>query len=180
MMRQGAVVVVEPGGVQGFHRLRRLLMQDLASLLQHRAVGDFLGQRMLENVLDFGKRGLFVEKLFALERGEQAVQVGFGLSDDLADQTHGKLATNDRELLQQGFLVWQRGGRCGRPARLARWSGICRVVGRGATCRASPPSRPNTPCSYNSCTISSMKNGVPWVLSRMSCLRASVGRRPAA
>ena len=61
---------------------------------------------MLEDVLHFGKRGLFVEKLFALERGKEAVQFIFGLGDHLADQTHRELTPNDRELLQQGFLVW--------------------------------------------------------------------------
>ena len=65
-------------------RLRRLLVQRFASLLEHRVVGDFLGQRMLEDVLDFGKRGLFVEKLFALEGGKEAIQFVFGLGDHLA------------------------------------------------------------------------------------------------
>ena len=89
-----------------FDRLRRVLVQGFAPLLQHRAVGHFLRQRMLEDVLDFGKRGLFVEKLFALEGGEQAIQFVFRLGDDLADQAQRELPANDRELLQQGFLVW--------------------------------------------------------------------------
>ena len=37
---------------------------------------------------------------------EEAIQFVFGLGDHLADQTQGKLAPDDRELLQQGFLVW--------------------------------------------------------------------------
>jgi hypothetical protein len=61
---------------------------------------------MLEEVLHLRKRGLFVEKLLALERGKQAIQFLFGLGDDLLDQAYGELPTNDRELLQQGFLVW--------------------------------------------------------------------------
>ena len=44
---------------------------------------------MLEDVLDLGKRGLFVEKLFVLEGGKQAIQFLFGLGDDLADQLSG-------------------------------------------------------------------------------------------
>ena len=61
---------------------------------------------MLENVLDFRKRGLFVEKFFALQGGKEAIQFVFGLGDDLADQTHRELPADHRELLQQGFLVW--------------------------------------------------------------------------
>ena len=62
-----------------------------ALLLQHRAVGDLLGQRMLEDVFHFGKGRLLVEKLFALQRGQQAVQFVFGLGDHLADQAQRKL-----------------------------------------------------------------------------------------
>ena len=40
---------------------------------------------MLENVFDFRKGGLLVEKLLALERGQQAIQVCFGLGENLAD-----------------------------------------------------------------------------------------------
>ncbi len=50
---------------------------------------------MLEDVLDFGKRGLLVEKLFALERGEEAIEFLFGLGDDLAHQAQGELPPND-------------------------------------------------------------------------------------
>ena len=62
---------------------------------------------MLEDILDFGKRGLLVEKLFALERGKEAIEFVFGLGDHLADQTQRELPPDDRELLQQGFLVWR-------------------------------------------------------------------------
>ncbi len=51
-----------------------------------------------------GKRGLFVEKLLTLERGEEAVQFLFGLGDDLAEQAQRKRSSDDRELLQQGLL----------------------------------------------------------------------------
>ena len=67
-------------------RLRRALVQGFPLLLQHRAVGHLLRQRMLEDVLDLGKRRLFVEKLFALERGEEAIEFFFRLRDDVAEQ----------------------------------------------------------------------------------------------
>ena len=63
--------------------------------MQHRAVGHFLRQGMLENVLHFGERGLLVEKLFALERRKQAIEFFFGLSDNLADETQRELPADD-------------------------------------------------------------------------------------
>jgi hypothetical protein len=35
----------------------------------------------------------------------EAVELGFRLRDDVADQAQGELAANDGELLQEGFLV---------------------------------------------------------------------------
>jgi len=58
---------------------------------------------VLKNVLHFGKRGLFVEKLFALEGGQEAVQFGFGLGEDLLHQTQGEFPPDDCELLQEGL-----------------------------------------------------------------------------
>ena len=72
--------------------------------MQHRAVGDFLGQGVLEDILDLRKRRLLVEKLFALEGGEEAIEFLFGLGDDLAEQAQRELAPNDGQLLQEGFL----------------------------------------------------------------------------
>jgi hypothetical protein len=90
--------------VQGFNGLGDLLVQSFAPLLEHCAVGDLLRERVLKNVLDFGKGGLFVEKLFVLKGSKEAIQFIFGLGDHLAKQTHRELATDDRKLLEQRFL----------------------------------------------------------------------------
>ena len=50
--------------IQGSQSLGPSAREGFASLLQHGAIGHFLGQRMLKEVLDFGKRGLLVQKLF--------------------------------------------------------------------------------------------------------------------
>jgi len=55
---------------------------------------------MLKKVFDFRKRGLLIEKLFVLERGQQPIEVLFRLRDDLTEETERKLASDDRELLQ--------------------------------------------------------------------------------
>ena len=104
---------------------------------------------MLEDVLDFGKRRLFVEKLFALERGEQAIQFLFGLGDDLADQTQRELAPNDRELLQQGFLFRREAVNAGGEDAL---HGGGRYAGRWVVarpCRCPYAVTASTPCSTN-------------------------------
>ena len=123
-----------------------------------------------------GKRGLFVEKLFALEGGQEAIQFVFGLGDHLADQTQRELAANDGELLEQGFLVWREAVDAGGEDALHGGRKMQVACGRGSA-HAVPlrASRTNTPCSSNSWTISSMKNGVPSVFSKMSCLRACRG-----
>ena len=61
-------------------------MQGFASLLENRVVRHFLSEGMLENILNLWKRGLLVEKLFVLQRGQKPIEVVFGLSDDLADE----------------------------------------------------------------------------------------------
>src|SRR5262245_33554658 len=60
---------------------------------------------MLEQVFTLGKCWLFVEKLFALEGGEQAVEFFFRLGDDLVDQTQRELSPNDGQLVQEGFFL---------------------------------------------------------------------------
>ena len=105
---------------------------------QHRAVSHFLRQRMLEQVLHFRKRGLFVEKLFALERGEQAVECLFGLGDHLAHQAQRELPPNDGELLEKAFSSGAR-----RSMRAARTpctvEGICRASGADGAVTADRP-----------------------------------------
>ena len=77
---------------------------------------------MLEDVLGFGKRRLFVEKFFALERGEEAIEFVFRLGNDLAEKTQRELPPNDGELLKRAFSSAAR-----RSMRAA--STPCTVVG---------------------------------------------------
>ena len=69
---------------------------------------------MLEEVLDLRKGRLFVEKLFALERGEEAIEFFFRLSNDLLNETQRELSPNDGELVEQGFFVWGKSVDAGR------------------------------------------------------------------
>ncbi len=57
--------------------------------------GYFLRERVLEEVFHFGERGLLVEKLFALQRRQQAIEFVFRLREDVLHQAEGKLPAND-------------------------------------------------------------------------------------
>jgi hypothetical protein len=50
-------------------------MQGFASFVQHRAVSDLLGEGVLKKIFHLGERRLLVEKLLALERGEETIQL---------------------------------------------------------------------------------------------------------
>ena len=103
VMRQVTVVLVEVGLVEHFYRLRCFLMESFTLFLEYRSIGHFLRQCMLEDVFNLWKRGLFVEKFFVLEGGQQAVEVGFGLGDDLAHEAQGKLAANNSSCCSKAF-----------------------------------------------------------------------------
>src|SRR5262245_13989107 len=69
---------------------------------------------MLKEVLHFRKRWLFIEKLFALEGGEETIKFFFRAWNDLAEETQGELAPNDGQLLHEGFLFTRQSVDAGR------------------------------------------------------------------
>src|SRR5262245_32083384 len=77
VMREVAVVLLQAIAIELFDRISDLLVLRFALLLQYRVIGDILRQGVLEDILDLGKRGLFVEKLLVLERGEESIEFGF-------------------------------------------------------------------------------------------------------
>src|SRR5262245_20510541 len=95
VMRQLAVVLVQGGMVEGFHGLRRALMEGFASLVEHRAVGHLLSQGVLEAILGLGEGRLLVEKLFALQGGEEAIEFFLRVWKNLVEETQRELAPND-------------------------------------------------------------------------------------
>ena len=79
-------------------------MQKLAPLDQHRVVGDLLGERVLEDVLDVAHRGLLVDELGQLQVAEHPVEIVVGLPGDLAYQRERKLLSDHGQRLQQLLL----------------------------------------------------------------------------
>ena len=61
-------------------------MSGPAAFDQHRVVRDFLGQRVLEAVLDIADRGLLVDELGQLQIAEHSIELVIGLAGHLADQ----------------------------------------------------------------------------------------------
>ena len=92
---------------------------------------------MLEDVFDFGKRGLFVEKLFALERGQQPIEFVFGLGDDLPDRLNGNSRPMTESCCSRAFS--SGASRSMRAARIAcTVEGICSVAVDGAVTADRP------------------------------------------
>ena len=60
---------------------------------------------MLKEIVGLGQGRLLIEKLFALEGGEEVVERLFWLGNHLAHQTQRELAPNDGQLVQEGFLI---------------------------------------------------------------------------
>ena len=93
VMRELAVMIFGVRTIDRFHRDAGTLVQRLTFALQQGAVGHFLGQRVLGDVIDVGQRGLFVNEFLGLQRRQGPEQAVFVLVDDLAHQTQRKLAT---------------------------------------------------------------------------------------
>jgi hypothetical protein len=95
-------------------------VQSFALLVQHRAVRHLLRQDMLEDVFHLGKGRLLVEKLLALERRQQPVEVGFRLENDLRIKLNGNRPMTEAVAAELSRLTPV--GRCAPPELLARWT----------------------------------------------------------
>ena len=87
----------------------------------------------------------------------------------LFEQTRGRILCRSRRGFAAGLSLLVATGRYVRQGRLGRWGegGGLRDGGQLPALRRSA----NIPCSANACTISSMKKGLPSVLSRMNFFR---------
>src|SRR5262249_41190157 len=125
---------------------------------------------MLKDVLHVRQRRLFVHKLLVLQRRQYAIQLLLGSGDDLAHQAERKLPPHDGKLLEQGFFVRREPINARRQHALDRSREVQRGWQRCDLSRSSSVTDYHT-LLKNSWIISSIKNGVPSVFSRMSCLR---------
>ncbi|MCY1499059.1 hypothetical protein D9M68_330640 [compost metagenome] len=104
VIREFAAVFVELAIELGFDGPSRALVQRPAPLAQQRAVGDLLGQRVLEAVLHLRKRWLFVDEFSGLQSCQQGLRFVLRTIDDPREQAPGKHLADDRQRLQQSFF----------------------------------------------------------------------------
>src|ERR1700730_17817690 len=105
MTRQLAQMVVQ---LLGEHRLERLagaFVQELAALDQPRVVSHFLRQRVLEGVLDVGKRRLLVDELAELKVRQHPLQLSVRFADHPLYQAEPEFLAHYSQGLQQVFLI---------------------------------------------------------------------------
>ena len=122
---------------------------------------------MLEGVFVFGKRGLLVDKLRGLQVREQRRQFIVGLADHAPHQPDRKFLADHRERLQQ--LLVRAASLSMRAASIPLTVDGIWIDVSGLTIDTTP-SRASTPWSNSTCTISSIKNGLPCVRSMIVAL----------
>ena len=105
MMGQPLDLLRQPIVVELLDRLHDARMQCFAALQQHAAVGHFVGQRVLEGVLEVGEETLLVHEFPGLQRTETLVQQLLGKLDDRLQQRVGHILADHRRSLQQMLVV---------------------------------------------------------------------------
>ena len=136
-------------------------MQHPPPLVQETSVGHLVGEGMLEGILPLGEQARLVEELGRLEVRETTMQrvlgqLGDGLEEGKGTSVPMTAAVCSRRLSSAGS----------RSMRAA--STACTVAGTCSVCRALPGDRrPGSPTStwvsIRVRTLSSRKNGFPWV-----------------
>src|SRR5207245_10457867 len=102
---EGGRSLVELGWALLLDELGDRGMGALAALGELGAVGDFLGERMLEGVLDLGEEHLLEDQIASAERANGVFQLRLGkLGDPLEDRLREALA-DDRRGLQKAPLA---------------------------------------------------------------------------
>jgi hypothetical protein len=105
MMGQPLDLLRQPIVVEPLDRLHDARMQCFAPLLQHTAIGNFLGQGVLEGVFEVGEQTLLVQELPGLQRTKMLVQQLLGKLDDRLQQRVGHILADHRRGLQQMLVV---------------------------------------------------------------------------
>ncbi|MCY1283203.1 hypothetical protein D9M70_320760 [compost metagenome] len=101
---QLAAIVLEPALEQVLDRARRDFMQGAAAFGQQRIARDFLGQCVLEGVLDFRERRSFVDEIRSLQVGQQRMQFVVLQLGHPQHQALREFLADHRQRLQQFFL----------------------------------------------------------------------------
>ena len=117
---EDALELAEPAGVELLHRLADAGMELAALRREEALVGDLLGQRVLEDVLELRGAAELPDELLPLEVGEVGLEA-LGIGQSLEDAV-GEDPPDDRGLL-------------GRPVASRRAAGRAGPSGRPGACR---------------------------------------------
>src|SRR5262249_3708188 len=91
-------------GVEAFHCVDDAGVDVATAIAQHPGVGDVVGERVLESVLQVGKELSCIKKLGILQIAQQAAEVVLREPGNPVQQGQRDVVTNDRRLLQETLL----------------------------------------------------------------------------
>ena len=163
MVGQPLHVFGQPVRIEALDRADDAGVQVLAPLLEQRAVGDFMGERVLEGVLGIWKKPRLVQKLRLLQMRESPLhrvlrQLGHGV-----EQPEGDVLADDRGRLEQLLVVRWEPVDPSRQDHLHGRRDLDRLDRPGQTIGATPPASACVSTSVR--MLSSMKKGFPRLTS---------------
>ena len=107
--------------IECLDRLHDPGMERAPPLLEQAAVGDLVGERVLEGVFEVGEQARLVEELRRLKLGEAASELVLGQIGDGLEQGERHVLADDRGATGAAACPRARAGRCARPAWPAPW-----------------------------------------------------------
>src|SRR5262245_25151083 len=116
-MGQALEVLVEAIGVQCLDRVDDASVQRPPASLDQPPIGDLVGERVFEGVLELQEEARLVEELGGLEMSEPAAERLLVLVGDGLEQSERDIRADDCGNLQQPLLFWP--SRSMREARIA-------------------------------------------------------------
>ena len=97
-------LLAQPVGVKLFYGIHDARVDVAAALAEHPAVGDVVGEGVLEGILQVRKELCRIKKFGILQIAEQAAEVVVRQPGNCTQKGQWDVVSNDRRLLQQALL----------------------------------------------------------------------------
>src|SRR2546422_1993962 len=104
MMSKSLDVLIKPVGIDSLDRLENPGVECTPAILEEAAVGNLVGQRVLEGVLQLGEEPRLVEELRCLQPGEPLAKALLRLLGDRLQQRERHVLADDRCRLEQALV----------------------------------------------------------------------------